>query len=105
MNTTILTLRKLNTTEDEHDQKVLKEALRADEHSADIIVGGPLLGDEVGRARLEEACTALTGKDTCPCESCEASNVVTWSRQRAAYFVGLAVGLRLARTTADGGVR
>ena len=97
---TILTLQKLHTKEDEHDQEVLTEILSADKYAPDIVVGGPLLSDEASLTRLEEACSALSGEALCNC--CEAFLEATWARQRAAYFVGLATGLRLARAT-DGG--
>ena len=95
----ILELTKLNTIEDAQDQKALKELSDADTHAGDLMIGGSLLAGDAGRERLDQACSHLTRKDLCRCEACETSSAVTWDRQRAAYFVGLAVGLRLARAT------
>ena len=105
MNTTILTLAKLNSSEDAEGQESLNELSDADTHAGDLMIGGPLLADDAGRVRLDEVCNHLTHKDLCGCEACETSNRLMWDRQRAAYFVGLAVGLRLARATDAGGVR
>ncbi len=42
----------------------------------------------------------LSGTTLCGCRHCEEANAVIWDRQRDAYRVGLAVGLRLARAMA-----
>ena len=44
MSDPVLTLRKLATSEANHDQKELAKILRADAYAADLVVGGVLMG-------------------------------------------------------------
>ncbi len=105
MSDPILTLRQLATCEGDDDQDNLKLLMRANEHAPDLIVGGVLLPVDAGPIRLHEAVDDLTGETLCGCLSCEASNGVTADREEAAYYLGLAAGLRLARAVGaeDGG--
>ncbi len=106
MSDPILTLRQLATCEGDGDQDNIRLLMRANEHAPDLIVGGVLLPVDAGPIRLHEAVDDLTGETRCGCRSCEASNAVTADREEAAYYLGLAAGLRLARAVgAEGGAR
>lgn len=38
----------------------------------------------------------LSGAERCPCIACETATAAGWERERCAYYIGLASGLRLA---------
>ncbi len=95
----LLTLRKFATSEDQEDQKALAQAQRAEADAADILVGGVLLSSEATLGRLELAIDRQTGEAFCGCQNCERVFTVSLDSSRAAYYTGLAVGLRLARAT------
>ena len=97
----VLSLNKLETSEDDTDQKALATLVRADEHAVDLIVGGPLLPPDAGPVRLSEAIEDVSGIARCGCQYCEDANYDAMQREEATYYIGLAVGLRLAQVTAQ----
>ena len=102
MSDPILTLKKFKTCEDEKDHARLSELQRADQYAADLITAGVLLPGEAGLVRLANAIDDITGESFCTCGNCERAFSKALERAITGYFVGLAAGLRLARTT-DGG--
>ena len=104
MSDPVLTLRDLATSEANQDQKELTKILRADAYAADLVVGGVLLGREAPIARLETAIDTYEGSELCSCGNCESAMTVSLGRSTAAFYIGLATGLRLARAT-DAGAR
>ena len=98
----VLSLTELKTIEDGDDQAALTELLHADDFAVDLIVRGVLLPIDAGPIRLMEAIAAVSGfAARGHCRRCEADvNRNGSDRERAGYFVGMAVGLRLAQVTA-----
>ena len=96
----VLSLNKLKTSEGDGDQKALATLVRADEHAVDLIVSGPLLPTDAGPVRLSEAIEDISGITRCGCKNCEEANYDAMRREEATYYIGFAVGLRLAQVTA-----
>ncbi len=99
MSDPVLTLHALATSEAASDQKELANILRADAYAADLVVGGVLMGREAPFARLETAIDGYEGSELCGCGNCESAMAVSLGRSTAAFYIGLATGLRLARAT------
>ena len=86
----VVPLTKLRTIEDQDTQKELKRLQLADRHAREILVGsGPFIGEECGYPRFFDAIDDLSHVKRCDCVKPE--------REEFAYYIGLAVGLRLAR--------
>ena len=96
---TLLNLPKLRTSEDDVAQAAVSELERADGLAAPMIVAGALAEDEYSRARLAEAIDTLAIENDC--ESTECSRI-SHERETVAYRLGVAVGLRLARSVDQG---
>ena len=93
----ILPFAKLTTCEDEDEQRELRFLHDADGHAPALITAGVLLPADGAPVRLVEAIDTLTEK-RCDCRACETNYEIGRDRERAAYYVGVAVGLRLARS-------
>ena len=103
MSDPVLTLRDLATIECKGEQEEIANIMRADTHAAELVVGGVLMGQDAPFARLEAAIDRYTDERPCDCLNCERAFEVSLARSSAAYYIGLAVGLRLARATDAGG--
>ena len=95
----VLILRKLSTSEDELDQRHLDRIREADKLAGDLVVGGVLMSRDASCCRLTSAIDQLVGETLCGCAHCESSHEVALDRSENAYYLGLTVGLRLARAT------
>jgi len=85
----ILSVRKLKTSEDEELQRQLLSISRADDFAKDIVIAGAIPDSDASWPRVDEAIEALSGH--------EPDDDGLDERERAAYYIGIAVGLRLAR--------
>jgi hypothetical protein len=97
----VLPLRKLATSEDDDRHVSIQQLDRADTYASDLIIAGALVNNsDEGTARLEQAIDSLSGREA-PTED-ESSRI---EREMSAYYIGIRVGLRLARLTDAGGAR
>ncbi len=101
----LLLLTKLRTCEDDDAQEGMKKLYAADRYAREIMTGGGAIVGVKGEGpwvRFVQALDVL-GEERCDCRACEANMDVESKREEAAYYIGLAVGLRLARAV-DGPV-
>ena len=93
----LLPLTKLRTSEDSETQEGMTKLTAADRYAREIITGGgAIVGVEGPWVRFVQALDDL-GEERCDCRACEGYMEIGGKREEAAYYVGLAVGLRLAR--------
>ena len=80
----VLKLTELKTCEGFDDEQALATLVRADEHAADLIIGGIRLPADAGPVRLTEAIEAVSGIARCDCKNREDANSDAMQREPAA---------------------